>query len=109
MLVLRSLIAAGAQLMHHGDFDWGGIRIGNVLHRRVPIVPWQFDRGAYVRAVAACRSASSLAGAPVVASWDPQLGEAMQREGRRIEEELVADDLLPMLEATASSRGCGAA
>lgn len=102
MLLLRSLVAAGARLLHHGDFDWGGVRIGNVLHRRLPIVPWQFDRDAYLRAVATCRNASSLAGDPVVASWDPQLGEAMQRHGRRIEEELVADDLVRALEATAS-------
>ena len=101
MLLLRSLVAAGARLLHHGDFDWGGVRIGNVLHRRLPIVPWQFDRDAYLGAVAACRNASSLTGDLVVASWDPQLGKAMHREGRRIEEELVAEDLLRVLEADA--------
>jgi uncharacterized protein (TIGR02679 family) len=101
MLLLRSLVDAGAELLHHGDFDWGGVRIGNVLHRRLPIVAWQFDRDAYLRAVAACRNASSLAGEPVVASWDPHLGYAMGCEGRRIEEELVADDLLRVLEADA--------
>jgi hypothetical protein len=102
MLLLRSLVAAGAALLHHGDFDWGGVRIGNVLHRRLPIVAWQFDRDAYLRAVAACRNTSALAGDPVVASWDPQPGEAMRRQGRRIEEELLADDLLRALEAATS-------
>lgn len=101
MLLLRSLVASGARLMHHGDFDWGGVRIGNVLHRRLPITPWQFDRGAYLSAAAACRNAPWLTGDPAVASWDPPLGEAMQRERRRIEEELVADDLLRELEAGA--------
>ena len=50
MLLLRALAAAGARLVHHGDFDWGGIRIGNVLHPRLPVVPWQFDAEAYIRA-----------------------------------------------------------
>lgn len=104
MLLLRSLVGAGGQLLHHGDFDWGGVRIGNLLHRRLPIVPWQFDGDAYLRAVAAHRNASSLAGDPVAASWDPNLGEAMRREGRRIEEELVADDLLRVLDAGAGGR-----
>ncbi len=42
-MVLRQLVAAGAQLLHHADFDWGGIRIGNVLHTRLPVSPWRFD------------------------------------------------------------------
>jgi uncharacterized protein (TIGR02679 family) len=104
MVLLRSLVVAGAQLLHHGDFDWGGVRIGNVLHRRLPIVPWRFDRDAYLSAVAAFGNAPSLVGDPVVASWDPTLAEAMRRQGRRIEEELVADDLLRVLEAEAGVR-----
>ena len=31
MLLLRALVAAGARLAHHGDFDWGGIP-----HRQCP-------------------------------------------------------------------------
>jgi len=104
MLLLRSLLEAGAQLLHHGDFDWGGVRIGNVLHRRLTIAPWRFDRDAYLQAVGECRNASPLAGDPIVAAWDPQLGDAMHREGRRIEEELVADDLLRALEEGACGR-----
>jgi uncharacterized protein (TIGR02679 family) len=97
MLLLRSLVAAGAQLFQHGDFDWGGIRIGNVLHARLPVTPWQFDSAAYVRAAASHRT-SPLVGAPVDAVWDPGLGEAMRRIGHRIEEELVVDELLASLE-----------
>jgi uncharacterized protein (TIGR02679 family) len=104
MLLLRSLVAAGAELWHHGDFDWGGVRIGNVLHRRLPIVPWQFDCDAYRGAVAACRNAPPLTGDPVAACWDPELGETMRRGGRRIEEELVAEDLVRELEADARER-----
>lgn len=93
MLLLRALIGAGARLFHHGDFDWGGVRIGNVLHARLPFVPWQFDTDAYTRASATAAS-SPLTGTPVSASWDSRLAETMHRTGLRIEEEVVLEDLL---------------
>jgi uncharacterized protein (TIGR02679 family) len=94
MVLLRSLAAAGVRLRHHGDFDWGGITIGNLLHRRLPIKPWRFDRHAYLRAVAIHPHAAPLSGSPVEARWDSTLARAMRDAGRRIEEELVADELL---------------
>jgi len=99
MLLLRALGAAGARLVHHGDFDWGGIRIGNVLHRRLALEPWQFDTEAYIRAADAVASCQPLVGTPVRASWDPRLSETMRHAGRRIEEELVLDRLLVDLTA----------
>ena len=99
MVLLRSLAAAGVRLRHHGDFDWGGLTIGNLLHRRLPVEPWQFDRDAYLRAVALHPHAAPLTGSPVEASWDPKLAEAMREAGRQIEEELVVGDLLEMLGA----------
>jgi uncharacterized protein (TIGR02679 family) len=99
MLLLRALGAAGARLVHHGDFDWGGIRIGNVLHRRLPLEPWQFDTEAYIRAADAVASRQPLVGAPVHASWDPRLSETMRHAGLRIEEELVLEGLLADLTA----------
>jgi uncharacterized protein (TIGR02679 family) len=97
MVLLRSLAAAGVRLRHHGDFDWGGLTIGNLLHRRLPVEPWQFDRDAYLHAVAMHPHAAPLRGAPVEASWDPRLTEAMLDAGQQIEEELVAEDLLETL------------
>jgi uncharacterized protein (TIGR02679 family) len=97
MVLLRSLAAAGVRLRHHGDFDWGGLTIGNLLHRRLPVEPWQFDRDSYLRAVATHPQAAPLSGSPVEASWDPRLAEAMREAGRRVEEELVARDLLDTL------------
>jgi uncharacterized protein (TIGR02679 family) len=91
--LLRGLATAGAHLLHHGDFDWGGIRIGNVLHARVPVAPWRFDAGAYERAVAA-HPGPRLRGTPISAAWDPGLSAAMQRAGRAVEEEAVVDALL---------------
>ena len=94
MVLLRSLAVAGVRLLHHGDFDWGGLTIGNLLHRRLPVKSWQFDRDAYLRAVAAHPHAAPLTGSPTGASWDPALADAMRAAGRRIEEELVAEELL---------------
>ena len=94
MVLLRSLAAAGVPLRHHGDFDWPGLTIGNLLHRRLPVEPLQFDRDAYLRAVAAHPHAAPLTGSPTSASWDSGLAEAMREAGRRIDEELVAGDLL---------------
>ena len=97
MVLLRSLAAAGVQLQHHGDFDWPGITIGNLLHRRLPVQPWRFDAGAYREAAGTYVRTAELAGAPVVASWDEELTETMAVTGRQIEEELVAEDLLDHL------------
>jgi uncharacterized protein (TIGR02679 family) len=94
MVLLRSLAAAGVRLGHHGDFDWGGIRIGNLLHRRLPMEPCEFDHDAYVRAVAMHPHAARLRASPLESSWDSRLAGAMREAGRRIEEELVASDLL---------------
>ena len=97
MLLLRLLAAAGVRLRHHGDFDWGGLTIGNLLHRRLPIEPYHFSRDAYLRAVAVHPHAAPLTGSVTPASWDSGLTDAMREAGRRIEEELVANDLLETL------------
>jgi len=97
MVLLRSLAAAGVRLRHHGDFDWGGLTIGNLLHRRLPIEPYHFSRDAYLRAVAVHPHAAPLTGSVTPASWDSGLTDAMREAGRRIEEELVANDLLETL------------
>ena len=97
MVLLHSLAAAGARLRHHGDFDWGGLTIGNFLHGRLPVESWEFDRDAYLRAVAIHPHAAPLSGSPVEACWDPRLAESMLDAGRQIEEELVADELLEPL------------
>ena len=51
--LLRLVVAAGATLRYHGDFDWGGVRIGNVVFGRVPVLPWRFDAAGYCAAVSA--------------------------------------------------------
>jgi uncharacterized protein (TIGR02679 family) len=95
MRLLRQLSGAGATLRYHGDFDWGGLRIANLVFGRLPAVPWRFRAADYL---AACRTnpaaGRALTGVPVEASWDDDLGPAMRRTERAIEEEHVLDELL---------------
>jgi uncharacterized protein (TIGR02679 family) len=107
IVLLRQLAAAGARLRYHGDFDWGGLRIGNVLHARLSVEPWRFDTATYERAVAR-GPGPALRGTPAAARWDPQLGPTMHRCGRRVEEELVVEQLLDDL-ARESGHRCLAA
>jgi uncharacterized protein (TIGR02679 family) len=88
--LLRHLAGRGATLRHHGDFDWGGIRIGNVLASRVTAVPWRFGAADYERVP----GGRALTGVPVAASWDSALTPAMLARGVVVEEEAVVDDLL---------------
>lgn len=97
MVLLRALAASGVELRHHGDFDWSGIAIANLLHRRLPIEPWMYNREAYLHAVANHPHTAPLTGSPVTPSWDPQLECAMRTAGRQVEEELVASGLLELL------------
>ena len=93
MTVLRALATAGATLRHHGDFDWGGLRIANLLFDRLPVRPWRYDTATY-RATARERRGRTLRGTPVEACWDPALAEAMTRAGNVVEEERVVAELL---------------
>jgi uncharacterized protein (TIGR02679 family) len=91
--LLRVLAGQDATLRFHCDFDWGGVRIGNVLLDRLPVVSWRFDAEHYSAAVTR-QSGRPLTGAPVVARWDADLALAMATGGVRVEEELLLDDLV---------------
>lgn len=89
--LLDLLAADGARFRYHGDFDWGGIRIGNTLRSRIPWQPWRFDALAYTATEV---TGGELAGSPADACWDPELRPALERRGVRIEEELVLPALM---------------
>ena len=89
---------AGAELVYHGDFDWGGIRIANALRERVAWRPWRFDAPAYRSAVSSV-TGGELTGRPAEASWDPGLRGELVRHGVHIQEELVLTDLVADLAA----------
>ncbi len=115
-VLLRSLVEGGAEPCYHGDFDWGGLRIANVLSRLVPFVPWRFATADYLNAARGAEPADSaghplrgnvplvplrgkvplvpLRGNPVDAEWDAELRPAMEEKGVSVEEEAVIEDLL---------------
>ncbi|MBI3677460.1 MAG: TIGR02679 family protein [Proteobacteria bacterium] len=89
-ILLRGLVAAGVQLKYHGDFDWSGIQIANLIVTRHGATSWQFGAEAYARHTAGTK----LVGTPVPACWDDRLTPAMLSAGRAIHEEQVLSGLL---------------
>lgn len=97
-VLLRSLRAAGVRVLYHGDFDWGGVRIGNVLVARHAVLPWRFGAVDYQAAAGRGRP---LRGTSSAASWDADLAPAMEAAGRAIHEEQVLGPLIEDLERPA--------
>lgn len=88
--LLEGLTEAGWTLRYHGDFDWGGVRIANLVMDRHGAKPWRFDTAAY----RATSGGTPLTGEPVEARWDADLAPAMRAEGRAVHEEQVLEGLL---------------
>jgi len=99
--LLDQLTAAGARLYYHGDYDWAGIRIGNVVMRHWRALPWRYRAGDYRRVVEECSSGhvAVLDTAAVDASWDAELGPAMRERGLAVAEETVVEELVADLGA----------
>jgi uncharacterized protein (TIGR02679 family) len=93
--LLGQLRRAGAVLRHHGDFDWPGIAIANLVRREFGALPWRMETADYEAALAGHAGlAAPLAGAAVAPAWSDTLGPAMQRRGRSLAEEALADSLI---------------
>lgn len=92
--LLRGIAGAGGSIRFHADFDWGGVRIGNLVVARYGGVPWRFGAADYESAVSAVAKTDVLPPSGTVASWDDRLGPLMSRTGRRVPEESVVTDLL---------------
>ncbi|HEY0410383.1 MAG TPA: DUF2399 domain-containing protein [Candidatus Dormibacteraeota bacterium] len=90
-LLLGSLVGQGVEVRYHGDFDWGGVEIGNAV-MRLGGRPWRFGSQDYRDAVVAA-GADGLRGRPVTATWDQALSAAMREMGMSVVEEAVLDDL----------------
>lgn len=88
--LLGRLAEAGARLAYHGDFDWPGLRIGQLVIDRFQAVPWRFGTSEYL----AAPSGPPLGGRPATVTWDPELASAMSARGVAVHEEQVVDTLL---------------
>ncbi|GGY25319.1 DUF2399 domain-containing protein [Streptomyces djakartensis] len=104
LILLRDLSTRGVRLLHHGDFDWGGVRIAAALARSVPWRPWRYTEADYRAAVTAVAEAPDLTGPPAATPWDPALAVTLAECGVRVEEETVVDDLLTDLGHLAEAR-----
>ncbi|MCX4844598.1 TIGR02679 family protein [Streptomyces sp. NBC_00893] len=96
LTLLRGLHDHGAALYYHGDFDWGGLRIAGILHRRVPWRPWRYTAADYRAAVlrSASPPLSPLVSTPTETPWEPALAAAVAELGVRVEEERELELLL---------------
>ena len=101
-VLLLQLVAAGARLRCHGDFDWPGLRIANqvraVCGGGLQWQPWRFSAADYRQA---CQAGAGrpLVGIRSQADWDSSLADAMASAGQAIDEEALAEGLLGDLAA----------
>lgn len=95
LMVIRGLVGAGAKPAYHGDFDWRGLAIADVVLRKVEAArAWRYGAADYEKAVAAGHASHSLRGRTHEASWDERLAPAMRVAGVAVYEEHVLEDLL---------------
>lgn len=93
--LLGQLTAADARMHYHGDFDWPGIAIGNVVIEECGARPWRFCAQDYRMGVGSSESSRRRLDAPGRdAAWDRELKGAMLALGVPIDEEAVAAMLL---------------
>jgi uncharacterized protein (TIGR02679 family) len=99
-LLLGALARAGARLRFHVDFDWAGVRIGNLLSARHGAFPWRMGVSDYQEGPAGPR----LGDGSILAVWDAGLSPAMAARGVAVHEESVLGALLEGLR-TAGTAG----
>jgi uncharacterized protein (TIGR02679 family) len=99
-LLLTHLRQAGCRLRYHGDFDYAGIGIANLLIERFGVEPWRMSAADYI---SVRTKGPTLQLHRISASWDEQLAHSMNSEGHAILEESVLDTLLDDLSQTVFS------
>ncbi|MGK0129805.1 TIGR02679 family protein [Pseudomonas aeruginosa] len=94
-IILNQLVAAGAHLHYHGDYDWPGISIGNHIMRTWQAIPWRFGSRDYHEAVMVTpERPRDLDIFGIEALWDRELRATMDTQGLAIPEEAVVSILL---------------
>ncbi|HEY5272803.1 MAG TPA: TIGR02679 family protein [Acidimicrobiales bacterium] len=99
LIVLARLAEHGQRIFYHGDFDWRGLAIANVVARKLPMTtPWRYNATDYKRAIAAGLGTVELTGRLTASPWDAGLAKAMESAGFAIYEEQVLSELLDDLD-----------
>lgn len=97
LLLLTQLLANGAQLRYHGDFDTAGLAICARL-MRLGLVPWRMGAGDYLAALEnAATEGAPLpieSEAPGPTPWDPALRAVFDRERRVVHQERLLHQLI---------------
>ncbi|MFG1663794.1 TIGR02679 family protein [Streptomyces sp. Y7] len=93
--LLRRLIAGGADVIYHGDFDWPGIVIADRVIR-AGARPWRMHAADYLNALTELPAERLLAldGPPAPTPWDPQLADVMTQNDFAVHEEAQLHHLL---------------
>lgn len=93
--LLKRLIASGADVAYHGDFDWPGVAIAERVIR-MGARPWRMHSTDYLDALAELPAdrLTPLTGPPTPSPWDPQLEAMMTQRGLAVHEEAQLDRLL---------------
>jgi uncharacterized protein (TIGR02679 family) len=96
-LLLAQLLACGAHVRYHGDFDAAGLAICARLHA-LGLVPWRMDAPDYISALDAARDAGvdlpiDATPAPTT-PWDPSLQRVFDEHRRVVHEERLLPGLL---------------
>lgn len=93
-ILVDALVAGGAELRYHGDFDPAGVSIAGRLYRR-GVRPWRMFAADYRRAlIQSTRSKLLPFTGTATCAWDPALADVMNRRLVAVHEEAVLDDLL---------------
>jgi uncharacterized protein (TIGR02679 family) len=105
--LLSQLSGAGARLRYHGDFDWPGLAIGNIVIGEFGASPWRFGAADY-RTAAASAAASSRHLVPPgrAASWDDLLQAAMLEWRKPVDEEGLVETLIADLDVRSPTEPC---
>ncbi|MFD0782344.1 TIGR02679 family protein [Micromonospora azadirachtae] len=106
-LLLQHLASRGADIVYHGDFDWEGLAITDVM-MRLGAKPWRMDQDSYLAAVSRIERLPELPPPDGILPdypWAPGLVPSMIDKLRRVEEEHLIGYLLADLTAASSTVG----
>jgi uncharacterized protein (TIGR02679 family) len=88
--LVSMLVAAGARVSVHTDFDWDGLAIAATVIG-LGAEPWRMSASDYdglvARAASQSRPLPTLTGKPVATPWSPDLEKALRKRGVEIHEE----------------------
>ncbi len=97
LLLLSQLLASGAELRYHGDFDSAGLAIcARVM--ALGLIPWRMSAADYVEAVASADAEGALlprdSRAPGPTPWDPSLQSIFEQKRRIVHQERLLSALI---------------